>query len=102
MHTAETGFNLILAVLQQHLQCLIACDTYSVYTDDMLVSNLSSRYVSSENNLDHDLKYNPSPLSLGKMSFLKSSVVPSKCIGGFLPAAVIPFYQLYISSSISG
>lgn len=42
MHTAETGFNLILAALQQHLKCLIAFNTYSVYTEDMLMGKWAS------------------------------------------------------------
>lgn len=59
--TAETRFSLVLAMLQYHLQCLIAHNMDAVYTKHMLLDTFSSICVSKENKLDYDINYNPFP-----------------------------------------
>lgn len=60
-HIAETGFNLVLAVLRYHLKCLIVHNMDSVYTDHKLMVIFSSINVSKENKLDYDINYRSFP-----------------------------------------
>lgn len=61
-NTAETRFNLVLAITQYSLKCIIGHYIDTVFTEHMLMSIFISVCVSTENKLDYNINYNFFPI----------------------------------------